>query len=277
MSVFVQAIVTASQDACGLKSNIADWSKHRKYGGERMYHKDDLDAYKRFGDTLWGCTFKNILGRELCKDRVIRILDVGCGKKTTYNNIVCGNGGTDGEGGSASFTYTSIDVNKEVAPDICGDVFVDREMILEALRDKEVEKFNMLILDIEPHGHEIDLFEMFKEFLATEYIIVFKCIAVIDLYGSMMAHRVLEHMKKQRCLVDYFAVASLNSMTRDVFAVGGGVFKGDIYNRMKEMGGKGGTYLTGEKMTKIESLVLEPGTPTFLSEIEENGIIVRVV
>lgn len=282
MSVFVQAIITASQAACELKSNVADWSKHRKYGHQRRYHEDDFDAYKRFNDTLWGCTFKNLLGREVCKDRMIRILDVGCGKKSTYYNIVHGNQETD------CFTYTSIDMSPQMKPDILCDVFAEKEQLITKLKNKQ---FDMLILDIEPHGREIELFDMFREFLAKEYIIVFKCIAVIDLYGSMMAHWVLEHMLNQGCLVDYFAVEHINTLTRDVFAVGrtkdvsppsldetqGYMFKGDIYYSMKKMGGKGGTYFTGKEMTKIESLVLMPGTPTFLSEIEENGIIVRVV
>lgn len=263
MAKLVKSIFDATRNAGTLRSKVADWSDHLNEKGERMAGKPDLEAYDRFRDRPWGCTFKNLLGEELAKNGLVRILDVGCGKKTTFSNIAFGHD-------PARFLYTSIDKDPDVNAHICADVFTDMDAIRTRLGS---QRFDMLILDIEPHGNETELYDAFKEYMANEYMVVFKCIAAMDMFQTSYADRALRHMMDNGDLVDFFAVSELNEMTRDVFAVGSkdAEFKDEIGASLRIMGGKTTQYRQQDK--PFESLVISPGTQGFMRRLLKHGLI----
>lgn len=96
------------------------------------------------------------------------------------------------------------------------DVFGEKAwMDAELPRDR----FDVLIVDIEPHGREVELVDMFEPYMKAEYLIIFKCIGTMDLYGSGLADKALRHLQGARKLLDMFAVTGEFELTRDVFAV----------------------------------------------------------
>ena len=241
MNTYVDVLLYALNNVDNLKSNLADWSniKEQVYSHENQIAKDEyrnawLHTSRTYKDTIWGVTFKNLVGESLstqCTDPVY-ILDVGCGHKSTFNNLVKGND-------VSRFKYTSIDKDASVEPSIVADVFCeyDKQKIYTELQEYT---YNVIIIDIEPHSKEIEIYELFKKFMKHDHLVILKCVGFIDFYGSFYADRFIKKLFDEKQLVDYFAVSELNIMTRDVFIVVGHDvdFRRTITSKIEERGGR---------------------------------------
>ena len=79
-------------------------------------------------------------------------------------------------------------------------------------------KFDVLIIDVEPHGKEIMVYDNVVSSLADDHLVVLKCVGDLDIYGQALADFFLSAMLSRKRLIDYFGVADIN-LTRDIFAV----------------------------------------------------------
>jgi hypothetical protein len=83
--------------------------------------------------------------------------------------------------------------------------------------------FDVVIIDIEPHGREIDVYEKIKCCMSPQnHLVILKHVANMDIFGSVLAHGFIKKYMDSRDVVDFFAESSFSSCgTRDVFVVMG--------------------------------------------------------
>lgn len=252
-SVLSSAITHAMSNANTLKSNIGDWS-------DVASTKAIITASDSYKQTPWGATFTSLVGEQLLEPS---ILDIGSGKSATFKNLI-------GENGKKVANYVSIDIqvseetSKALLVDVAGlkhhkhiqaDIF---ELPLNWFVDHK--KFDVVIIDIEPHGREIDVYDVIADNMKDIHLIILKCVGFIDLMGSAFADRFLYKLMSEKRLVDFFGVSNLN-LTRDVFIIasrkGNEVeFDGCIRNRLMADGGKHRRYWYKEIC--YDSMLCEP-------------------
>ena len=325
-----------------LKSHIGDFEIHSSLKDKlQLENKNWLYCYSEYKQGVWCATMMNLIGHALSNlyQDSFSILDIGCGKSSTFKNMTTGIV-------NKKIIYHSIDkLSLDVStPNLC----IPRSKIVNERKKKELEYnndeaivaklgseaivaklgseaivvfdepskcseltrmlaelntnigkkviiierpldhihhefdvfkcnpedvariplcyFHVMIIDIEPHGREIEIFEMFENQMQEEYMIIFKCIASMDMYGNQMADRVLNHLCNSRKLVDVFAVDCGDCNIRDVFAVcsrrqGGVDFIGNVYNKIL----KDGRLETYIGKTAVKTMVVR----TFLEKILE--------
>jgi hypothetical protein len=81
------------------------------------------------------------------------------------------------------------------------------------------DTFDIVLIDIEPHGREIEVYENIKHLMNPEHLCILKHVAFIDLFGSAFADRFLDRYKA--CVIDSFCDDDKNHFVnmRDVFIV----------------------------------------------------------
>lgn len=149
----------------------------------------------------------------------LNVLDVGSGELLTAKKLIH----------DTSFvnTYTTID-NKidpsEYIHDIqhCIDTF--EYFNIDILKDDFVtdKKYDIVFIDVEPHGKEIEVYERVKHCLSPKHLCILKHVGFIDLYGSYLADRFLS--KYEEHVSDYYAESVRNIIStlhqvRDVFII----------------------------------------------------------
>jgi hypothetical protein len=169
------------------------------------------EAYGTYKETMWAVVFHNLLLEYITSHKSVRILDVGCGDSRHFQAM---SKGIDPE---KITQYTTIDKkSRDQGDHIQGDIF---ELTPDALQ-KYGADYDIVIMDIEPHGRELEVYDKVYPLLNTEHIVICKCIAFIDLYGPSMANRFLCDLQQNRgILYTFFGVSELNYMTRDVVAI----------------------------------------------------------
>jgi hypothetical protein len=85
--------------------------------------------------------------------------------------------------------------------------------------DLESDGYDLLIVDIEPHGDEKKVYETFKRFMKPTHLCILKHVGFIDLYGSAMADWFIDTYLKSRHVHDFFAQEDLDTGFRDVFLI----------------------------------------------------------
>ena len=272
-NIFSSALLHAIANAHKLQSNVGDWSeaiecfkRERKNNHWIQAHdttpsgvaaiKAQVTTYDEYHQTPWGATFVNLVGQGLSAGlSSIDILDVGSGRSSTFKNLMSGH--------QSRGRYMSIDKGVSVKESKslfgCGvldsfqkshlqaDVFklpLDWTDECRMLGMPGFEKCKVVILDIEPHGRELDVYDAIVDALDEVHIIVLKCVGSMDTMGMGFADYFLSSMLDRKRLVDYFGVSESN-LTRDVFVIATRhdyiVRDGDGHS-IRDRVGKGGRY-----------------------------------
>lgn len=157
-------------------------------------------------ETKFSYVFLQTLGSNLFRKR-LHVFDVGSGKSST-SRIIAG----DHEVGK----YHSIDWGMEESrfEGKSNDIKHYRMDVYghDVTKDMPLNTFDVIIIDIEPHGQEILIYTK------ATHMCVLKHIGSLD-SGSHMADRFLGYFIDTRNVYDYFAETSLNRGYRDVFVV----------------------------------------------------------
>jgi hypothetical protein len=204
--------------------------------------EEDLASYsKNGGDGAFSSALMNQVGLAASSYRKpLRIIDVGCGRMTSAGQIAS-------LIPAASAEYTCID---KAMPETCGfaarslklacgadgvgmteilgDVF--DETTTKDLGSRSSNRFDLVIIDVEPHGREIDVYEKIVGHLADTHIVLLKHVCGIDIVGSAYADRFLAKYDDEGKVMDYLAVKVLN-----------GWFHRDLYVLMTRHGGVRGS------------------------------------
>jgi len=257
---FIKAIKKALNNSYNLKSNIRNWSEVNLIELYQSRNNDYIevfkDAYDNFKRTIWGVIFFNLFGEYILENKInnkIKVLDIGSGRSLMFQNIVNGNNPKD------NFEYTSIDnKNESLLSKECNDM--KRYHIKADIFNDIIflsENFDILIIDIEPHSREIEIYNKFSKYLSETHLVILQCIGNMDLYGSSLADKFIDHYLREEKIIDYLAINEINYLIRDVLIVLSKTsckFQGDICNFIKSDGGKFTTYSD----LNIKNYVCEP-------------------
>jgi hypothetical protein len=160
------------------------------------------------------------LGEYLSKgNKKLNVLDVGSGKLLTAEKLI--------KNTSFVNTYTAID-NKVDANDFAKNVKPYVETFeyhnLDILKDTFTSdtRYDIVFIDIEPHSHEIEVYENIKHVLSESHLCILKHVGSIDLDGSSLADKFLTKYEEQ--LSDYYGessgyIISTLHQIRDVFVI----------------------------------------------------------
>lgn len=197
------------------------------------------ECYDRHGrDTSYSVAVMTELGRQLERalGRPPRILDVGCGARTTAGCLVAG---------VQRAEYACVDKKDPVPPptalaaaelrracpdgwtELCRDALVAQEGGGDEqeggagpwpLPDAH---YDLVVIDVEPHGRECEVYDRVRRYLADTHVCLLKHVGFIDLFGSACADRFLNrHIYDERRVLDYYGVAVHNRWEmRDVYVV----------------------------------------------------------
>jgi hypothetical protein len=69
-----------------------------------------------------------------------------------------------------------------------------------------IDFFNILIVDIEPHGSEVQLLKKYEKFMKNNYIVILKCVGcMMSLFNEQFGKAALSYLKYNHILIDYIA------------------------------------------------------------------------
>lgn len=182
-------------DAKKLKSSTGNWStlnfdcRKRTQKEQDEYMKARSECWKIYRCNFWTATFFNKLAANLIRHCAsLKILDVGCGEGHMYKLLATGN--------EAQIDYVSVDILDYHRPNhIQGDAFK------MALPEKYIGHFNLLIIDVTPHGRDFKLYHKYAKYMAPQHTVIFMCI------GTMKTgETVLSKLNNKEILQDYFAL-----------------------------------------------------------------------
>lgn len=247
-NVYEECLKKALENARYLKSKGFDWSgvhlidyvhilrdtsnyvcdsEHRD-----LYIKAYIECYDSYKNTIWACVYSNLLMGYIMDtltdtNNQISILDVGCGTCMHFRSMCKG---IDSKNISK---YTTID--KKSSKELHSKLYDEHPTIfhthmqidildenISSLLDEALhhDTYDIVVLDIEPHGNEIKIYERIYPYLKQEHIVICKCIGFIDLYGPSMANDFLSNVQEANILHTYFGVCELSGyLTRDVVAI----------------------------------------------------------
>jgi SAM-dependent methyltransferase len=174
--------------------------------------KDYLDNYDNFQMSTGEVIVYNNLGKNM---NIKSILDIGCGTGMTIKCLL--------KEVKSPVNYTSIDFKQ--IPDIENLKIntwkhIDQDFF-EIDFSLFTDTYDIVIIDIEPHGKEIDVYEKLKHLMNVEHLCILKHVSYIDLYGACLADKFIH--KYIREIKDYFAESNNCSYSniRDVFVIFG--------------------------------------------------------
>jgi len=235
---YIKSIKCAITEACYLKSGIADWSgigdlRDRATKGS-LHMEAYIRSYAEFRQTIWGATYINLLGKHVQQqlDRTVNVLDVGSGKCKTIRNMTNGNM-------ENAFDYVSIDHATD--HNIFGSRHFKADVFTDTIDLGNDYQFDVLIIDIEPHGKEIEIYEKLAMYGAPKHVVILKCVGWMDTMVTTLADRFLNHLKDSNRLIDYFGIGDSNFFTRDVTIIASreaDVFVGEISRHVETSGGQ---------------------------------------
>ena len=182
-----------------------DFLKERVYAYDKYrLSARELNLYKELGNRIGG----------------LSILDIGSGTCMTASAII--------ENCNSKISYCSIDKNIDPS-NILQNLIIDNMIgyfehyhhdVFETDFNTKIalkNKYDIMLIDIEPHGREIEVYEKFKKFMNDEHLCILKHVAFIDLIGCAFADKFIE--KYNYIIKDYFAERDINDEIRDVLIV----------------------------------------------------------
>lgn len=146
----------------------------------------------------------------------LSLLDVGCGMQRTTSMLV--------DHGLNLDVYTAIDKRSECGQSeamskISKARFVCKNYEEVDESDLEGGSYDLIIVDIEPHGREEQVYERFKRFMKPVHLCILKHVGSMALYGSAMADRFIDAYLKSGHVHDFYAQEDLQRGFRDVFLI----------------------------------------------------------
>lgn len=212
---------------------------HTKSEDTKTYCSTFCKCYNDYLQEPWGAWFTQEVGTRILqhmskKQRTLNVLEVGSGKASkTYRNLF-GDVQTCQTYPDIDIEYVTIDKNPECVPTYVYD-------ILETTQEFEVHSilqptyFDVVIIDVEPHGKEQTIYSRIKHAIKDPALIIFKCIGHMDMYGSSLARTMLDTIYHEGKVEDALLlsydehVTILSMMFRDVYvAYGTSGYKGRI-------------------------------------------------
>jgi hypothetical protein len=197
-----------------LINSLTEANKYNYENVHKEHLKEFCHAYDVYRLSLRELYFFKTLGQNISGKT---ILDVGSGTLMTARAII--------ENCINPVSYTSIDRKED--PTITVSKMIENNKISYSnhhhvdIFEIDIElkdTYDIIIIDIEPHGKEIEVYEKFKKYMKSEHLIILKHIAFIDLFGSRFADIFIE--KYNENIKDYFAERSLKyDEIRDIFII----------------------------------------------------------
>jgi len=256
MNALVNALETSIFEAHSLISLVGDLSK--KSINTYLSTTQDVKSfvYHNYHQELWGATMTSILGQK-CLElfHEVHVLHVGSGKHKTVYNLF---DGTESATGSIVYHSIDREESPKVSirvprkdnaiyeedfePDrlqsliwlnkaIGVDLHVEPQIVKHTHHVFDafdtgypdtvlpLDSFHMMIIDIEPHGREWEIFSNYERYMCEQYIVIFKCIGCMDIVDCDFAQQVLKKIHAFGKLVDVFAISSFPTLNRDVIAI----------------------------------------------------------
>jgi len=216
-SLFAKALQESLSEADHLKCSLTDWSniggvstlldktKTQSVFPIELITKPWLYAYDNYHQTIWGVVFFNLLGEKTLQSFVkLSVLDVGCGTSKQFQNMFKDVPGVSKD----TLKYTSIDINPNIVrPSWVKEHCEEHHIIADVFDNDSVialkGTYDIVIIDIEPHSKECEIYERFLPYMKQHHMIVLKCIGFRDLYGSKLAKDFISYItevKKLRLL-----------------------------------------------------------------------------
>lgn len=190
-----------------------------KYASKHEELKESIYAYSKYKLSKRELNLYKQLGMQISG---LSILDIGSGTFMTARAIL--------ENSNSNVSYCSIDKNENINPiNILNDLITNNKInhfehhyhdVFETDFDSKLsltKKYDIMLIDIEPHGREIEVYEKFKKFMNNEHLCILKHVAFIDLFGSSFADKFIE--KYNYIIKDYFAERDINDEIRDILIV----------------------------------------------------------
>ena len=148
----------------------------------------------------------------------INILDVGSGRAMTANIAIANHKNVN--------IYTAIDRSINASVFICEIqryiqkfqyIQVDVENADLNITNDVNDLYDVVIIDIEPHGDEVDIYNKISKYMKPTHICILKHVGFIDMHGPFHADRFIANNIER--IHDYFAQSSLKQGLRDIFIV----------------------------------------------------------
>lgn len=173
-------------------------------------------AYDEYKTGHLDIAFRRALGRRLAAwtaGRPVRVLYVGSGPGTYLRSLSL-------DVPADSFECVSVDRSRDT-PGTARHFRADWETLdpADARPDPaDVDhRFDVMIVDAEPHGREIHIVDKFLPRMAPDSLVVAKCIGCATTGGGYMGNWLARHLAAGRRLRDYYFPAHIDQ--RDVYLV----------------------------------------------------------
>ena len=155
--------------------------------------------------------------------RKYNVLDVGSGELLTAQTLI--------KNTSFVGTYTAIDYQvdaykygKHVQPYVGEFKYINIDILKEEFIPSNSDMlYDIVMIDVEPHGKEIEVYEKIKHCLSESHLCVLKHVGYISMYGSSLANTFLTRYENE--ISDYYGestgpcyVSPLHHM-RDIFVI----------------------------------------------------------
>jgi hypothetical protein len=175
-----------------------------------------MTIYDRYGCGAREAGVIRALGRGAAAEvarhqgRGLRVLDVGSGALRAGLNVVDGLAGLAGVG--VGVDYTCIDWRVDPRPHIERllpsvatwrwhevDVFSD-----DLPRALQGSTFDLVVIDVEPHGREVEAYEAVRPFLQPVHVCVLKHVGWVDTLGRACGDIFVRRYVDEGCVYDYY-------------------------------------------------------------------------
>lgn len=203
VSKLKSAILATDQSYKKLRCNYGVFIDHEFGEQAYMFYSDYFEIYSLY-DLVW----RNNFGQELkSRDISLKILDIGCGRGKKTESILYGNGKPE--------RYVGVDIRLdgiETKSDDCKPekMYICADAIAWdgwGLVDRD---FNMIIIDVEPHGKEWEIYQRILHYCGDVHIIILSCIGRWTL--QHLALEFLTLLDKKGWLVDYYWIPVINDV-----------------------------------------------------------------
>lgn len=203
---------TAEKKANSLNCNFGDFSQNND--------KALIHYRERFKvNSLWELVFRNNLGEALQQFQKnesaqdINIIDIGCGDQNYIQTLKYMN--------FFNHTYLGIDIKSISTDSITGtfgckeDKFVCADILNKDSLSLPDRKYDIIIIDVEPHGKEWNIYQKFLPYLSNIHLIILQCVGYIDGFGDYYAKNFLYQLNERNGLYNFLE----NVKTRDLYVV----------------------------------------------------------